>query len=397
MVEHLGAVIRSLRTGAGISLSTFATATTYTKANLCNIEAGRVRRLSPEFIAQCDQLFGSHPLLTLLHQFEGGDDVTRRAFLEAASLVSDGGFGQQALAEVMRAGLIADVGERDDWTQVVADFSRRLVVDPSEDYGNALMAEVVVIKQQIVEQGPSTERLRAAAQLGHLYGLWLGNQGAVPNARGWYRAAAVLAERSLDTQARVDILGRTLSRGLYEGASARETREGVAHVLHLAPAPSTGTLEAHSALVHLHALTDNLPAGREEVEAMRRVADQIDDGGERIGPTARTDHFATYLECRIGTVDTATAAYERSAPALRGAPVWAADANIYYAMALTRAGDIAEGLHLALSAVRSVPPVHVLSIGVQDLLAVVPRQHSSDELDQLREVAATGPAPWETV
>jgi hypothetical protein len=60
---------------------------------------------------------------------------------------------------------------------------------------------------------------------------------------------------------------------------------------------------------------------------------------------------------------------------------------------------VPEGVSIALEAVRGLDAVQVqvLSVGVQDLLSVVPKQYRSDEVDELRSHSATGPGPWETV
>lgn len=403
MVERLGDVIRSIRESAGLSLGALATRTRYSSPYLCNIEAGR-RPLTPEIADALDRAFGTTPLLTMLAQLDGrtGDDVNRRAFLSSVTLMTStlGLNGAGALAEVVRSGMLNASGDVEDWSAVVRDYERRLVVAPTTQYGNSLLAQMLVAKQQLVEHGKNPERLRAVAHLSQLYGLWLGNQGQVTTARGWHRTAKTLAVQSGDVQAQANIHGRALSRGVYEGDSARETLAGVHQVLSLNTRCS-GTLESFSALVHVHALTGNLAAGRAAVENMRRVADVLpeEETSHAIGPLARTASFNSYLECRIGTLASAHRAFEAAQPRLRAAPVWDADARIYYGRAHVRAGAVADGVALALEAIQSLDDVQVqvLKVGVQDLLSVIPRQYRSDEVEQLRTHSATGPAPWETV
>lgn len=404
MVEHLGGAIRSIREGAGLSLGALSTRTSYSKPYLCNIEAGR-KPVTPEIADALDRALGTMPLISMLWQLDGrtGDDVNRRAFLNTVTVMTGaiGLNGASALAEVVRSGMLDASGDVEDWGAVVREYERRLVVAPTRDFGQALLAQMIMANQQLIERGKNPERLRAAAHLGQLYGLWLGNQGQVMQARGFYRTAKTLATRSGDTVALANIHGRSLSRGVYEGDCARETLAGVHEVLSLNTPPCAGKLEAFSALVHVHALTGNLASGRSEVDNMRRVAEALveKESPHPIGPLARTESFNNYLECRIGTLTSAQRAFERAAPQLRPAPVWDADARIYFGLAHVRDGDMAGGVRIALDAVKSLNDVHVkvLSVGVQDLLSVVPKQYRGDEVDELRTYSATGPGPWETV
>lgn len=399
MVEHLADVIRSIREGAGLSLGALATRTTYSKSYLGNIENGQ-RAVTKEIAEALDHAFGTAPLLVTLWQMGSEDndesDVKRRTFLASASLATSLGLsGSKALAEIVRTSLLDVCGGEQDWDAVISDYERRMIIAPTQQFADSLLTQILVAKQRLIEGGRDRDTLRAVAQLSQLYGLWLGNQGEVVSARGWYRTAKTLAVRSGDTRTRVDIQGRALSRGVYEGATARETLTGVAEVLSLGTPVCPGTLECYSALVEVYALTDDLSRGRAAVRNMQQVADQLGS----FDLAARTASFHSYLECRIGTMSSAQKAFESAMPVLRGFPVWEADARLYFARAHVRAGAVADGVTIALEAITSLDDVQVqvLKVGVQDLLSVVPQRYASDEVDELSTHSATGPAPWETV
>ncbi|MGH3912099.1 MAG: helix-turn-helix domain-containing protein [Pseudonocardiaceae bacterium] len=401
MAETFGQVLRSVREAAGLSLAGLAARTNYHKSEVGHVETGK-RRASVDLAASCDHVLGTFPLLcTVVEMDEGqGAQVKRRALLATIkAAVSVAGIGSaSALANIVRHGLLDSVGAVEDWDAVVEDFSRRLVTDPSADYGGALLAQLMVARQQNIDLGTTADRLRATAQLGQLYGLWLGNRGDVVSAHGWYRSAAMVADRSGDSLTRIFVRGRTLSRGIYEGYTARETMEGVDAALNISRKPCLGALEAYSALVHVHGLTEDLRSGRAAVANMQRVTDLLPDSETRkvAGPVERTASFRNYLECRVGSRRDADRAFTEVDPVLRPVPVWHADARVYYGRALVKDGDVAEGVRLALDAAKGFgQDVRVVGVGVRDVLSVIPKGYRSDQLDELKIYAAVGPTPWE--
>jgi len=330
------------------------------------------------------------------------DQMKRRALLATITMaVGVSGIDSvSALANVVRHGLLDSADVVEDWDAVVDDFSRRLATDPSADYGNALLGQLIVARQQNIDLGVTTDRLRAAAQLCQLYGLWLGNRGDVASARGWYRSASMVADRSGDSLTRILVKGRALSRRTYEGCTPRETIEGVEAALNISRKPSLGALEVHSALVHVHGLTEDLRSGRVAVDSMQWVTDQLPDSETRkvAGPVERTASFRNYLECRVGSRRDADRAFAEADPALRSVPMWHADAKACYGRALVKDGDVADGVNLVLDAAKGLgQDVRVVGVGVRDLLSVVPKGYRSDQLDELKTYAAVGPMPWETI
>lgn len=396
MAEEIGQVLQSLREAAGISVRGLAERTHYSKSEISYVERGD-RVAHPRLVAACDQVLGTAPLLTTLLELSGEDHAMRRRALlntlTAATGVA-GVTGATAVADLIRHGLLDAAGEPQDWPQVVVDMSRRLVVDPSPAFGAALLGQILLCKQQIVDAGATPERLRGAALLGQLYGLWQGNQREIPAAHGWYRTAAMLADRSGDTASRVFVRARTASRGIFEGYTLREVDARAKEALAISSRPSLGTLEAHSALVHVQALAEDLPGGRRALAKMLEVAEGLPDTGPD-SPAARSLSFAHYLESRLGTSTSADRVWEEAESVLQPLPVWWREAQVYYGLSLVRRGDVSDGVSYALQAVRALPsPVHTVGVAVADLLRVVPAAHRSYDLDELRTYAAVGGGPW---
>lgn len=394
MADTFGDVLRSLRTAAGLSLVALARRTSYSASLLQLTESGH-RRPTVELAQACDRALDTAPLLsTILELSEQGDDMLRRRALFAMVAAGAGG----AAAELIRHGLLDAAAADEDWDAVVASYTRRLATDPSEAYGQSLLAQLTIARQQIIDGGTSPERLRVVAQLGQLYGLWLGNRGDVASARNWYRTATVVADRSGDASTRAYVRGRAASRGIYEGYTVGETVADAREALAITAKPCAGALEAWSALVHVHGLTGNLSDGRRAVAGMREVADALPDRDGVAGPAQRAVSFANYLEGRTGPLGKAETAYAEADRMLRSVPVWWADATLYYSMAQVRHGDPEAGVARALGAMKGLgSEVRVLSLGVRDLVGAVPKGYASGDLDELRTYASTSPGPWETL
>jgi hypothetical protein len=326
--------------------------------------------------------------------------MKRRTLIAGISAgLSAGGLGLAVMAEQVRNGLLDLVGEDIDWNAVRADYERRMVVDPSPSYGTSLLGHLTVARQQAAELGATPERLQAIAALGHLYALYCGNLGDITSARGWYRTAITLADRSGHTDTHVYCLGRFANRAPYEGGTVRETLAAADKALALSRRPTRGAVEAYSARVHVAGLTGDVDGARTAVIGMRNVAETLADADTVGGPIQKAALFDSYVESKLGTFDQAQRAFDAAVPVLRTAPLWLADARTYYARAIIGDGAVAEGISYALASVKSIgrQEVQTLAIGVADCLTAVPSGYSSDDLDELRTYAAVGPMPWDTL
>jgi transcriptional regulator with XRE-family HTH domain len=402
MVDTLGEALRGLRIAAGFrSLAAFATKVNYSKGYLGNIETGE-RHPTPELAEACDRVLGTAPLLSMLLEDPGGNDVRRRALLSSIGLVTGSGavVGPSALADLVRHGFLDTACQGEDWDAVVDEYGRRFVADPSPNFGASLLTQLLVLRQKIAEDRSNLDLLRAAAGLGQFYGLWLGNQGDLHTAHNWYRTSAVLADRSKDLSIRSFVRGRSLARGIYEGYSVKQTLTGVGEVLDLTSEPTTGAMEAHAARVHVYALTGDSREGRKAVADMRTVVDRLPDEAMRTlaAPHARTTFLSAFLECRVGTLSEAQAACEAAFAQLSEWPLWLAETRVYLGRAMVAAGDVGLGVSYALSTMQAMKhDVRVIGVAVRDVLSVVPNGYRSEELDALRAYADPNPGPWETL
>jgi hypothetical protein len=312
---------------------------------------------------------------------------------EAATIGAISGAG--GLAELVRSGLLEAAGVQSDWDERVADYRHRLTVDGSTSFGQALSAQLMVVRQRLQDEPDSPELLRAAAGLGSVFGLWLGNTGKLAAAHGWYLTANHLAHKSGDRMLTSYIVGRSASRGIYEGWTVARTTADAERALDLASGkPCAGALEAYAALVHVHALTGDAKAGREAARAMSGVADAMDDEGAH----ARALFLASFGEARYGSADSASEAYQLAQPALAPHPLWATEATVYLGRAMVASGAVHEGARTALAAVTPLQDaVRVVGVAVRDVVTSAPKGARSAVLDELRAYADPAPGPWETL
>ncbi|MEV0267694.1 helix-turn-helix transcriptional regulator [Hamadaea sp. NPDC050747] len=394
METTVGQVLRSLRTKIGLSQADLARHAHTVQSHVANVEADR-RELTPELAEAFDRVLGSAPLLAILAAL-GGDDMQRRTLLmhlgEGAAVGAISGPG--GLAEIVRAGLLDAAGVQADWDERVADYRHRLTADGSASFGRALMAQLMAVRYRL-NAGPTPELLRAAAGLGSVFGLWLGNTGDLVAAHGWYVTANELATMSGDAALTSYVVGRSASRAIYEGWTVARTVEHAERALDLAGGkPGAGPLEAYAALVHVHALTGDAKAGRAAAASMVDVADAMGDPSAH----ARALFLAAFGEARYGTADTATEAYAAARPALVPHPLWAAEARVYLGRALVASGAVADGARVALDAVTPLQDaVRVVGVAVRDAVTSAPERTRSDDLDALRAYADPAPGPWETL
>jgi len=357
------------------------------------------RPMRPHHAADLDKALGTGTVLQSLVQQGGGDSAMhRRAMLWmlSAAVSVTAATGRATLDELLRTGMLDAIEQPEDWDQVVAEMQRRLVLAPDEEFGAALGGKLLVVRQAIADE-ENADDIRAAAMLSLFYGLWRGNAGNFPGAVGWYRTAAALARESGDTATETYVLGRSASRGVYEGMSREKVNDIAEQALAVTDAPTLGGLEARSALAGVAAMTGDLEAGRRHVKAMRGIADKLDDDGPT-GAYPRTVNFDIFVESRTGDQKSADRARAEAEKALARTPLWLAESRVYYALAMARAGDVRGAATFALDAIQTVPwSVHTLAMAASDVLTAVPKGDRTDEVEELRRYASSGPGPWETL
>lgn len=209
------------------------------------------------------------------------------------------------------------------------------------------------------------------------HGLWLGNQGNLTEANHMYGLATMLADWSGDGPTRGYVRARTATRGVYEGWTKARALEAVNQALGISQSGRV-VVEAHAALVQVHALSGDVVSGRGAVETMQRASETDADH-------IRTAVFENYLECMLGDPGRALHLLDRYSAELTADRVWHHEAIVYQGLAMVRAGD-RDGVRVALNAVRDLGvDVRMVGMGVQHLLDVV--QFEADEVSELREFA----------
>ena len=401
MSDDFGHALRELRQRAKLSLAELAARTNYSKPMLAKVEVGD-RRPSLDLATACDRALGTTPLLAMLCEYTGGDELRRRALVAGVGLLATGAVtGFDGLAEAVRHGLSSAAGV-DDWDDLVAGHARDLVTVPGAEYGPRVLADLNLLLQLVRDGDAGSDQFRAAAGLGNFFGLWNGNRGRLDKARDWYRTAANLADRSGDTILACYIRGRAAARATYEGATVAETEAAIAQIMAVTGGtPSVGTLEAYSTEATLAGLIGEPERGRAAVRGMWRVAEALPvdaDPWGAAGPAPRAAFLDAFVECRCGTLATAQRAVDTALVGLGDWPMWEAEVHQYWARALVAAGDVAEGVRYGLDAARRVQhDAQVIRIAARDVVDQVPAGWISAELEQLRGYASPDPGPWETL
>lgn len=402
MPDSFGSALRVMRDAAGLSLAALARRANVSKSQVGNLETG-TRPPTIEIAEAIDRALRAGGVLIELAAAErgGGDDMRRRALLATIGAAASLGTiaGPHALGDMVRHGLLDAAGTTEDWDAVIADSTRRLVSDPSPQFGAAMLTNLMILRQQLAER-PDRDAFQAAARLGQVYGLWLGNQDQLGGAGYWYRSAAILAERSGDLSTQAWVLGRSASRGVYEGWTAQRTLDTAAAALELSPRPTPGAFEAHAARAEVYALTGNLAAGRQAVEDMMDVAERLPGATLQAGAGSheRAVFFRAFLECWVGDRASIEAACDEANRVLAHLPMWLIELQVYRARAMVAAGDVSGGITYALQAISGLRyQVRVIAVAVRNVCQTVPANYRGDDLAALWQHADRSPGPWETI
>ncbi|MFC3987229.1 helix-turn-helix domain-containing protein [Actinoplanes siamensis] len=393
-----GGTLRRLRDAAGYSLAGLAKRAGMDRTLISMLERGK-RPIRPHHAEALDKALGANGALQALVEGEGGAAMQRReaiAWMLSAVTSVTATTNRATLDEVLRFGLIGAMEQPEDWDSTISEMQRRLVLVPDEEFGATVGAKLLVVRKALADRSRSDD-VRAAAMLSLLYGLWQGNQGRYGSAMGWYHTASALARKSGDPEIETYVLGRSASRGVYEGMSRKRVTELAEEALAVTGRPTLGGFEARGALAGVHAMTGNVDGGREQVRAMRALVGDLPDDGPT-GPAARAANFDVFVEARAGDAQGAERARAETETALARTPLWLAESRIYYALSVARAGFVSGGAALALEAIRTVPwNVHTLAMAAADVLTAIPREDQSDEVMELRRYAAPATRPWETL
>ncbi|MFB9340016.1 helix-turn-helix domain-containing protein [Actinoplanes octamycinicus] len=391
-------MLRRLREAAGYSLAGLAKRAGMDRTLISMLETGR-RPIRPHHAEALDTALGAHGALRSLVEGKGVAAVQRRdaiAWMLSAATSITATTSRATLDEVLRFGLLDAIEQPEDWDTTITEMQRRLVLAPDTEFGAAVGAKLLVVRQALSSEH-RTDDVRAAAMLSLLYGLWQGNQGHYGPALDWYHTASALARKSGDPEIETYVLGRSASRGVYEGMSRKQVIDRASEALAVTDRPTLGGFEARCALAGVAAMTGDIDSGRSQVREMRALIGDLPDDGPT-GPGPRTANFDIFVEARVGDPAGTERAQREAEQALAKTPLWLAESRIYYALSVARAGHVRGAAALALDAIRTVPwSVHTLAMAAADVLTAIPREDHSDEVTELRRYAAPAQRPWETL
>lgn len=352
----LGALIRDLRSALGWSQSRLASELnkisghpTVTRECVSRWEHGK---RSPKFWLRHLATALQIPLTTL----EQAERMERRTFLtDAAAAV----IAPLAASDLIGHGFAAALRTRptaDAWRAKLGTYGADYMTQGADQIRQRLAADLVVLQQQL----DTPAMWDVAARLMTLYGkTFPGSDGA--RAAGWYRMAAVAADRSGNTDSRAWVRGRAAIALGYEGASLPMAGMFASQALAIDPRPSLARLNAIMGMAHAAALQGDRRGALELLAQGRRVFDAAGSGDGEVSdyavPWWRMNVFVSLLGARLGDERLATTAQDAAAASLpESLPRFRTHLEMHRGLMLARAGDMDGGAAYARDALSQLPP-----------------------------------------
>jgi transcriptional regulator with XRE-family HTH domain len=307
--------------------------------------------------------------LTILEQAER---MERRVFLTDLGTTA---LASLTASDLIQHGFAAALRTRpspDAWNAKLTAYSRDYMTMGADDIRKRIAADLIILQQQL----ESPAMWQVAARLMTLYGkTFPGTDGA--KASGWYRMAAVTADRSGDTATRVWVRGRAAIALGYEGAALPIANLFAGQAIGLDPRPSLGRLNAIMGKAHAAALVGNSDAAVKLLAQARRTFDAAASADSEISDNAvpwwRMNVFTSLLAARLGDEKVALRASEAASASLPPSlPRFRTHLEMHKGLMLVRAGDKAGGQAHARAALAELPP-QKHSLTLRMLLAEIDR------------------------
>jgi transcriptional regulator with XRE-family HTH domain len=346
-MTDVGANLRRVRRAAGVSLSSMATRTHFSKSYLGNVETGR-RAATADVVLAYERALGG--------------EVDRRGLLTgvAASAVAP-----VAVSDLVRHGFTAALGDRrqdDDWVAGVEEYGRDYMSIGAGQLQTRLAGDLIVLQQHL-----ETPTLWAsAARLMTVYGKTVPTAEGGGGAVSWYRLAATAADRSGDRSVRVWVRGRAALALGYEGAALDVARELAEQALAISDRPCLGRLNAVMALAQVAAVRGDREEALRSLDVARRIFD-VAGSAEQVSdfavPEWRMATFTSMLLSRLG--DKRAAEAQRTADRTRPADLarFATHIELHRGLTAAKSGDVCGGVEYARQALRRLPEQrHSLSL-----------------------------------
>jgi len=214
--------------------------------------------------------------------------------------------------------------------------------------------DLLRLQQQLEQRG----LWGVAARLMTLYGKTIpGADGA--KAIGWYRMAAIAADRSGDIDTRVWVRGRAAIALGYEGASLPVADLFAEQALAISDEPSLGRLNALMGRAHSAAIRGDRTTALRLLEDGRRVFDEVgsyEQTSDYAVPEWRMGVFVSLLGARLGEERTALDAQDSAVRTLpESLPRFRTHLELHRGLMMVRAGDRPGGVAYAQHAMDALP------------------------------------------
>lgn len=348
-MDEMGAILRTARQAAGLSLAAIARRTFYSKGYLANVEAGR-RRATPELVAAYDRALG--------------DDVNRRQLLIGlmAGAVTPTA-SAEAVASAFEAALNGPRLDADDWLARLDAYGHDYMSVGAGDIQARLATDLVRLRERL----DNPRLCSVAARLLTVHGKTLPSADDRGGAIRWYRFGISAADRSDDIDARVWTRGRAALALAYEGAALPVARQFATDALAIDDKPSLGRLNGLLALAHVQGFEGDLTGALATLDDARRVFDQV-GSDEQISdfaiPEWRMATISGLLLARLGEEHRAIEAQQTADRTRPGTlPRFATHIELHRGLMMAKAGDRDTGIDYARAAMSALPPErHSLSL-----------------------------------
>ncbi|MGA8112476.1 MAG: helix-turn-helix transcriptional regulator [Actinocatenispora sp.] len=295
-------------------------------------------------------------LQTPLATFDEAVRMQRRTFLTDLAATA---IAPLAAADLVAHGFVAALRTRpsvDDWQGRLYQYGQDYMILGAGEIRKRLASDLVVLQQQLDSPG----MWDVAAKLMTLYGkTFPGADGA--KAAGWYRMAAVAADRSENPDSREWVRGRAAIALGYEGASLPVASMFAEQALAVGSRPSLGRLNAIMGRAHAAAIAGDRASALELVDEGRHVFDvagsSADESSDYAVPWWRMNVFISLLAARLGDEHLADEAQRAALAELPDTlPRFRTHLEMHQGLMLARSGDRPGGVAHAEAALAKLPP-----------------------------------------
>lgn len=335
----LGARLRESRERAGLTLAQVGKLAGYSKAQMCNIEAGR-KRIFP------------HVPLAYERAIRQATDMRRR---DVVSGVAGALIAPQATSDILLKGFTSALGETpngEDWEQQLAELGRSYMTDGATVVQQQLAADLSVLQH-------SADNARMWSVAAREMAIWAKTTASPGEALDWYQMAGVAAERSGDVDTQVWVAGRAALALGYEGAATPMAMWYADKAITLAGGRVTaGLLNASMGKAHALATSGRSDEAREVWDQTQRVYDTLSPDDEITDfnyPYWRFAVVGSLLHARLG--DSAAEQWQADVERYRPESMvrFRTHVELHRALTMARSGDYVGGVAYGEAALNALP------------------------------------------